>query len=88
MANYKLDQMSVNEIKVYVAELEAKIKVYETVIANSNFRAILNRPYDEDKPKYTRSYKGKKPYKSQDGATLKGINVIDPAIETIDNTEE
>ena len=63
MGNYKLDQMSVNEIKVYVAELEAKIKVYESVIANSNFRAIVIRP-DEDKPKYTRSYKGKKPYKA------------------------
>lgn len=62
MAYVNLDKMSVNEIKVYVAELEAKIKVYESVIANSNFRAIVIRP-DEDKPKYTRSYKGKKPYK-------------------------
>lgn len=62
MAFVNLDKMSVNEIKVYVAELEAKIKVYESVIANSNFRAIVIRP-DEDKPKYTRGYKGKKPYK-------------------------
>lgn len=64
MAYVNLDKMSVNEIKVYVAELEAKIKVYESVIANSNFRTIVIRPNEEDKPKYSRSYKGKKPYKA------------------------
>lgn len=81
MAYVNLDKMSVNEIKVYVAELEAKIKVYESVIANSNFRAIV-RP-DEDKSKYTRGYKDKKPFKTQDGIILKGTN--NPTTET---TEE
>lgn len=64
MAYVNLDKMSVNDIKVYVAELEAKIKVYESVISNSNFRGILGRPsYSEDseKPKYSpRPYKGNK----------------------------
>ena len=83
MAYVNLDKMSVNEIKVYVAELEAKIKVYETVIANSNFRAIIARP-DEDKPKYSRPYKGRNGFKTQEGI----VTPINSDYTTKPETEE
>ena len=32
------------EIRLYTAELEAKVYTYEKIIENSNFKAVLNKP--------------------------------------------
>lgn len=48
-AKKDVEQMSINELKVYIAELEAKVDVYTQVISNSNFRAIVT-----DKPLYSK----------------------------------
>ena len=37
-----VNKMSIDELKVYVAKLEAENYVYKQVIANSNFRPILS----------------------------------------------
>ena len=56
-AKKDVEQMSINELKVYIAELEAKVDVYTQVISNSNFRAIVtdrSASRHSSKPRTTR----------------------------------
>ena len=83
MYTKNVDKMSLTEIKVYVAELEAKVNVYESVISNSNFRAILGeRPTTTRRtPNNTEEFP-KRNTRNPKGAKPKTFKTVDTGVES------